>query len=117
MRNATLASFILLMTLVSFLVLCACSKPPVTGGPAQYNIKMYHYQNMEDCPYDAEDWQHNRTNANNHGRDAGEAGKVRRGFTDPKTIEDALGLHRRAHRPAELGGRGHSLYSQEGGGE
>lgn len=116
MRNATLASFILVMTVVSFLVLCACSKPPVEGGTARYN-KMYHYQNMEDCPYDAEDWQHNRTNANNDGWDAREASKVRRGFGSPKTIEEALGLHRRANSPAELGGRGHSLYSQEGGGK
>ena len=116
MRNATLASFILVVTIVSFLVLCACSKPPVAGGPARYN-KMYHYQNMEDCPYDAEDWQHNRTNANNHGRDAREARKIRGSFTNPKTIEEALGLHRRADSAPQLGGRGYPFHSKEGGGE
>ena len=39
--------------------------------------KMYHYQNMEECPYGAEDWQYNRTNADHDGRDAGETGEIR----------------------------------------
>lgn len=111
MRNWPLASLILLLTLVSFYVLCSCSKKTVRQN------KMYHYQNMEDCPYDAEDWQHNRTNANNNGWNAGEARKIRGSFTNPKTIEEALGLHRRADSATKLGGGGYSLHSEEGGGK
>lgn len=107
MRNWRLASFILVMTVVSYLLLCGCGAPK--SGASTANQKMYHYQNMEECPYGGKDWQYNRANAGNDGRDVGEAREIRRGFTNPKTIEEALGLHRRADSAAVLKRSGHKV--------